>query len=207
MRICLKRILFLGLCEAIITTALPYNFTTTKSVYAANDTFTITPKKNSVFFVNQKICTDQFDFSLNGSIVDSNKITISPSVFTTLGTKQITATYDTGTTFYQQKMSIEVKEVIADHLELASNDITLVRNQTITTTSLPDLYLYYNDGNKKVLTDYTTEIDWDKELLTISSNGLTIVQYVTVIDNKLSYIEVLAKKSRKNSHSYFFIQS
>lgn len=196
MRIHLKKLMILCLCGTLLTITLPCNFTNNpKKTYAANDTFTATPKENTAFFVNQSIHADQFDFSLNGSPLNSNKVVISPSVFTTSGTKEITVTYDTGTTFYQQKINIEVREVLADHLELVSNDITLVRNQTLTAASLPDVYLYYNDGTKEVLADYTIEIDWDKKLLTISSNGLTIVQNVTVKENEISHIEVFAKKS------------
>lgn len=196
MKIHLKKLMILCLCGALLAITLPYNSTNnSEKVYAANDTFTVTPKENAEFFVNQSIHAEQFYFSLNQSIINSDKVIISPSVFTTPGTKEITVTYDTGTTFYQQKINIEVKEVLVDHLELSSSDITLVRNQAITVASLPDVYLYYNNGTKKVLADYTIEIDWDKELLTISSNGLTITQNVTVTENEISYIEVLAKKS------------
>lgn len=196
MKIHLKKLMILCLCGTLLTITLPYHFTNNpEKTYAANDTFTVTPKENTEFFVNQSIHADQFDFSLNGSPLSSDKLVISPSIFTTSGTKEITVTYDTGTTFYQQKINIEVKEVLVDHLELSSSDITLVRNQTITAASLPDVYLYYNDGTKKVLADYTIEIDWDKELLTISSNGLTITLNVTVTENEISHIEVIAKKS------------
>lgn len=192
----LKKAMLLGLCGAMIATTLPYHDSThTEKVYAANDTFSVTPKENTSFFVNQNILVSQFVFSLNRNTVNTDNVTISPSVFTSSGTKDITIIYDTGSTVYQQKLSIEVEEIVPDHLELSSSDITLVKGQTISPETLPDVYLYYNNGTKELLTDYTTEIDWEQNLLAISSNGFTLTQNVNVIDSNISYIQVFSKKS------------
>lgn len=191
----LKKIILLGLCGAVMATSVPYSHTTNINVQAAENVLTVTPKEDVNFFVNQGIDVNQFDFDLNGNTVNTDKIVISPSVFTTSGTKEVTITYDSGSGIYQKKVSIEVQDVVAERLEFASEDITLVKNQTITVASLPDVYLYYNDGTKKVVTDYTTEIDWEKGILTITSNGLTITKNVTIIDSQVSYIQVSAKKS------------
>ncbi len=192
----LKKAILLGLCGAVTATTFPYHYSIhMEKVYATNDTFSVTPKENTSFFVNQNILTSQFYFSLNGNTINTENVTISPSVFTSSGTKDIAITYDTGTAFYQKKLTIEVKEVVPDHLELSSNDITLVKNQTVSAEALPDVYLYYNDGTKEIITDYTLEIDWEQKLLTISSNVFTITQTVTVIDSNVSYIQVFTKKS------------
>lgn len=191
-----KKIIVWGLCCILLASGIPYeHLSNSNKAFAATDTFTVTPKKDATFFVNQVISISQFDLSLTQGTIDENNISISPSIFTSAGKKELTISYDTGSIFYQQKISIEVNDVVADHLELSSNNITLVKNQPISPETLPDVYLCYSDGTKKIVTDYTTDIDWTGAILKISWNRLTITQKITVTENKLSYIQVSTQKN------------
>lgn len=189
------KITLLALCGILTSTTVSYHYAVHTSVCAAENILSVKVKEDAVFFVNQTITADYFDFSINGSIVNEQNITITPSIFTSEGTHEITITYTTKNAAYQQKMNIDVKNVAADHIELASDDITLVKNQTITVASLPEVYMFYTDGSKKVVTDYKTNMDWEKGILEISSSGVSIKKNVNIIDSKISYIQVVAKKS------------
>ena len=189
------KIILLALCGTLAGTTETNHYAIRSNVCAAENILSVKVKEDAGFFVNQTITADQFDLYISGSTVNKQNITISPAIFTSEGTHEITITYTTNNEAYQQKLNIDVKNVAADHIELASEDITLVKNQTITVASLPDVYMYYTNGSKKVVTDYTTNIDWEKGILEIVSDGVSIKKNVNIIDSKISYIQINAKKS------------
>lgn len=191
----LRKVLLLGMCAIAIATSVLYTIGDTNAVYAS-DTLVVTPKANTNFYVNQIITSKQFDITVGGSAVDESRITITPNVFSTAGQQQITVAYnDSVKGYYQQTLTIDVQNVTETALELATDNLVLVKNQSVTADTLPAVYLCYSDGSKKVITDFTYDMDWNASMLSIKYHDLSNTFPVTVIDSTVQYISVASNKS------------
>lgn len=158
----------------------------------ANTELFVELKEEITIYTDQEVNINMFNIKFGEEIItNTDNITISPTKFTTCGTQPLVITYKDGDTTYMKKIMINVSEVKETFLSYNKDIITLISNQNITKENLPDIYLNYNNGDKKIITDYNFEVDWGKKIVTILYEKFELMIPIEVIENEMDHLEVL----------------
>ena len=188
-----KRKWIVGLCFVLLVISMPYASGKKTSIYASEN-FSVTSKEKVNFFVGEPINAEQFNIMFGQEKISGNQILIEPKVCSQAGIHQIMFSYDTENGYYQQKLSIVVKNVIMEAIEPELKEIVLVKGQEITKEQLPAMYAIYSNGTKELVGDYTYKMDWENSMLSVCYEGISTELPVDVVDSTLQYIQVYSKK-------------
>lgn len=188
-----KKRCMVGLCFLLFVISLPCNVERKTTVHAS-DNFSVVPKVDSKFFVNEPITAEQFDITFGEGRMNKEQIFIEPEVCTQAGVQKILVSYDTESGYYRQGLSIEVQSVIPVCIEPETTEVVLVKGTEVTKEQLPVMYVTYNNGKRHLVSDYTCQMDWENGMLTVSYQGISTTLPVKVVDSTLQFIEVCSKK-------------
>lgn len=164
-----------------------------KTTVHASDNFSVVPKKDSKFFVNEPITAEQFDITFGEEKMDKDQIFIEPKVCTQAGVQKILVSYETKSGYYRQTLSIEVQSVVPVYIEPETTEVVLVKGTEVTKEQLPAMYVRYSNGKKNLVSDYTCHMDWENGMLTVSYQGISTTLSVKVVDSTLQFIQVCSK--------------
>lgn len=157
----------------------------------ANTELFVNLKDDRSVYINEAITTDMFEFQLgNRSIYDLENIEMSPNSFSNTGNQFITFTYKNDNATYMKKVMVNVQSVEVAFLSSVNDTISLIQHQQVTKEQLPEIYLHYNNGEKKQIMDYAFSVDWEKKIVCISYDDVHLDLKVDVMENKMDYLEI-----------------
>ena len=167
------------------------SFQNVESIHA-EEVWNIALKEGKSIFVNQMLDEDMFTFFMGNQVMENREqISMSPTVFTEPGLKEIQFKYcNEKQEIYIKKLQVDVQEIKEVSITIQQEEIELIEKQEITKEMLPIVEVNYNNGETKELKDYEYTVDWVNQQIKIKYQDLETMVKMKVLPNAIEYIQV-----------------